>query len=163
MIKSLLVGLLSATTGCGSFITDVTDVLDAHKVEYRIVKEIPNHADAAGFFEFSTGIMYFDEDYIGLSGYNLQITAAHELIHKLRYDGGIMTDDPQLEEAIAVYGATQVAYLVGFGRVHYNKKQALIAALKANNLEEKTLNMDQVMAEIDKTIELVRQFNRNKE
>ena len=157
MMKEVLRLGLTAILGSGvTFTTDVTDVLDELEVPYSIVKEIPQGADMKGFYEYSTGKIYIDSD---VNTEEMRYIAAHELIHKLRYEQGLWTGDESFEEAVAVYGAIHISRKIGFGRFSIDKKDTLKLALKAGGLDPAYKpDIDQVYAEVDKTLEVLKDF-----
>ena len=142
-----------------TFITDVTDVLDKHELEYQIVDVIEQSPGAMAFYEFSTGIMYFSKRAVGNSGERFRYYAAHELIHKIRFERGMWTGNQRIEEAIAVYGACRVSKLIGFGGTSIKEWPSLRSSLRANGLEEKYLSrseMDTVEQQVFVTISHIR-------
>lgn len=157
MFKELLRGALVLFFGAPiAFPTDVEDVLCDHKVPYEVVAELPDDSGFGAYYRFSDGKIFFDDDIIGSSGYLYRYYAAHEMIHKIRYENGLWTGDRVFEEYVAVYGAEEFSSAIGFGMVSISEQDHIKQTLKKNGLVANEIDIKRVREEIKKTLRVLK-------
>lgn len=129
------------------FPAEVTDVLDARNIRYEIVKNIDDKNAVKGFYRFSDGVILFDDSAVS-STFLFSYIAAHEMIHKIRYEKGLWTGNRDLEEAIAIVGADRAARALGLPHIKTDIKRSLGAyGLKLSDFDKAKLE-----EEIEKTL-----------